>query len=153
MAVGDAALQPIGLIRKGVRSHLSPGGHALVRPPSVIELSLSFDFEETHQSVVSAALSGTKNFPIRDNRNNLISLIRLLHINLLVRVLERWRSILLRRATNLAASSYSLAAAIGVDDYYYFFFTNSEKRAARMLGSRWFFFLLVFLFAQFLMNC
>lgn len=47
--------------------------------PSVIELSLSFDFEETHQSVVSGSLKrAEKLLSIRGyNRNNLISLIRL----------------------------------------------------------------------------
>lgn len=53
----------------------------------VIELSLSFDFEETHQSVVSGSLKrAEKLLSIRGyNRNNLISLIRL-------RVISRYRA-------------------------------------------------------------
>lgn len=68
----------------GNRHPATPPG--VLPSPSVIELSLSFDFEETHQSVVSGSLKrAEKLLSIRGyNRNNLISLIRL-------RVISRYR--------------------------------------------------------------
>lgn len=82
--------------------------------PPVIELSLSFDFEETHQSVVSGSLKrAEKLLSIRGyNRNNLISLIRL-------RVISQLSSNQLPPASPLALLSTTHEGELRDDAVYY----------------------------------